>query len=112
MQKPLIPPNDWIKIKTNRTHKGEATLRIILEGLLFLPGDLILERRCYQKNDNELLSKALNCDSYEYTNMCTANCANPIYLETDFDMIFLQCGKGTNTRAGVHYFTNDQIMNG
>lgn len=111
MQKPLIPPNDWIKIKTNKTHKGKATLRIIFEGLPFLLGGLMLERRRYQKNDNGLLSKALNCDSYEYVYICTANGAIPVNWENDFDMIFLQSGKGASPRAGVHYFTYDQIMN-
>lgn len=95
----------------NKTHKGEATLEIIREGLLLLPGSKILERRRYQKNDDDFLSKVRSCDLHEHVNMCTANSTYPVNWENGVNMIFLQRERGMSAQAEVNYFKNDHTVN-
>jgi hypothetical protein len=61
MTKPLdwLPPPDWLKITTIEAHAGGEPLRVIVEGLPPIPGDTILAKRRFLKQNLDFLRTAL-----------------------------------------------------
>ena len=93
------PPQDWISIKTVEAHAAGEPLRVIVEGLPPLPGNTILEKRRYLKNNWDTLRTALMWEPRGHADMYGAIITEPNSRENDIGVIFLH-NEGYSTMCG------------
>jgi trans-L-3-hydroxyproline dehydratase len=94
-----MPPEDWIKIKTIESHAAGEPLRVIVDGLPAIPGQTILERRRYLKNNLDFLRTALVWEPRGHADMYGAIITEPTSAEGDVGVIFLH-NEGYSTMCG------------
>lgn len=93
------PPTDWMRIKTIDAHAAGEPLRVIVDGLPPLPGDTILEKRRYLKNNLDFLRTALMWEPRGHADMYGAVITEPVREGSDCGVIFLH-NEGYSTMCG------------
>ena len=93
------PPDDWLRITTIDAHAEGEPLRIITGGLPPVPGDTILERRRYLRENLDHLRTALMWEPRGHADMYGAIVTEPVTPEADVGVLFLH-NEGYSTMCG------------
>lgn len=93
------PPTDWLRITTIDAHAGGEPLRIITGGLPPIPGDTILARRRYLRENLDHLRTALVWEPRGHADMYGAIMTDPVSPEADAGVLFLH-NEGYSTMCG------------
>ncbi|NIO48188.1 MAG: proline racemase [Candidatus Aminicenantes bacterium] len=95
------PPDDWRKITTIDAHTEGEPLRIITGGFPDLPGDTILARRKYLKENLDNIRQALMWEPRGHADMYGCVLTPPVTAEADLGVLFMHnegyssmCGHG------------------
>jgi trans-L-3-hydroxyproline dehydratase len=95
------PPDNWLKITTIDAHTEGEPLRIITGGFPELPGEKILDRRRYVKENLDHLRKALMWEPRGHADMYGCILSPPVTPEADIGVLFMHnegyssmCGHG------------------
>lgn len=97
--KDWTPPRHWLKIRTIDAHTGGEPLRIIVEGFPDLPGETILERRRYAKENLDHLRTALMWEPRGHPDMYGCLITSAVSSEADLGVLFLH-NEGYSTMCG------------
>ncbi len=93
------PPDHWLKITTIDAHTAGEPFRVITGGLPELPGDTILARRRYLKDNLDHLRTALMWEPRGHADMYGCVITPPVSAEADFGILFLH-NEGYSTMCG------------
>ncbi len=95
------PPDNWLKITTIDAHTEGEPLRIITGGFPDVPGETILDRRRYMKENLDHLRKALIWEPRGHADMYGCILTPPVTPEADLGVLFMHnegyssmCGHG------------------
>jgi len=95
------PPEGWMKITTIDAHTAGEPLRVITSGYPELPGDTILEKRRYAKQNLDHLRKALMWEPRGHADMYGCLVTDPVTADGTLGVIFMHnegyssmCGHG------------------
>ncbi len=95
------PPDGWVKITAIDAHTAGEPLRVITSGYPELPGDTILEKRRYAKENLDHLRKALMWEPRGHADMYGCLVTEPVTADGTLGVIFLHnegyssmCGHG------------------
>jgi len=95
------PPDNWLKITTVDVHTEGEPLRIITGGFPDVPGETILVRRRYIKENLDHLRKALMWEPRGHADMYGCLLIPPVTPEADLGVLFMHnegyssmCGHG------------------
>jgi proline racemase len=95
------PPSAWLKIMTLEAHAAGEPLRIITGGFPPVPGETILAKRRYLRENLDHLRKALMWEPRGHADMYGCLLTEPVRPESDLGVIFLHnegyssmCGHG------------------
>ena len=95
------PPADWQSITTIDAHTAGEPLRIITGGFPEIPGDTILAKRRYAKENLDHLRKALMWEPRGHADMYGCIVTEPVTADGDLGVLFLHnegfssmCGHG------------------
>lgn len=92
-------PDNWLKITTIDAHTEGEPLRIITGGFPDVPGDTILARRAYLKENMDHLRKALMWEPRGHADMYGCILTPPITPEADLGVLFMH-NEGFSTMCG------------
>jgi len=88
-------------ISTVEAHTGGEAFRIVTSGLPRLPGDTIVKRRAWLKDNADEIRKALMFEPRGHVDMYGGYLTEPVSANADFGIIFLHnegysdhCGHG------------------
>ncbi len=98
-KKDWTPPDNWRKITTVDAHTEGEPLRIILDGYPELPGDTILAKRRFAKENYEHLRTALMWEPRGHADMYGCILTPPVSREADFGVLFIH-NEGFSTMCG------------
>ena len=93
------PPTDWLKITTIDAHTEGEPFRVITGGLPELPGETILARRRYAKENLDHLRKALMWEPRGHADMYGCIVTPPVSPEADIGVLFMH-NEGYSTMCG------------
>jgi proline racemase len=93
------PPDSWTRITTIDAHAGGEPLRIITGGLPPIPGDTILARRRYMRENLDHLRTALMWEPRGHADMYGAILSEPVTPDADLGVLFLH-NEGYSTMCG------------
>jgi proline racemase len=93
------PPGNWMRITTIDAHAGGEPLRVITTGLPPIPGDTILERRRYLRENLDHLRTALMWEPRGHADMYGAIMTGPVTPEADAGVLFMH-NEGYSTMCG------------
>lgn len=93
------PPDSWMRITTIDAHAGGEPLRIITGGLPPIPGDTILARRRYMRENLDHLRTALMWEPRGHADMYGAILSEPVTPDADLGVLFLH-NEGYSTMCG------------
>jgi len=93
------PPAHWKKITTIDVHTEGEPFRVITGGLPDLPGDTILSRRRYMKENLDHLRTALMWEPRGHADMYGCIVTPPVSEDADFGVLFLH-NEGYSTMCG------------
>src|SRR4030095_5370133 len=94
-----IPPADWTRITTIDAHAAGEPLRVITGGLPPIPGDTILAKRRYARQNLDHLRKALMFEPRGHADMYGCILTEPVTLDGDLGVLFLH-NEGYSTMCG------------
>ncbi len=97
--KQWTPPDTWLKISTIDAHTEGEPLRVILSGFPDLPGDTILARRRYAKQQFDDLRTALMWEPRGHADMYGCIITPAVTPGADFGVLFLH-NEGFSTMCG------------
>ena len=93
------PPSDWTRITCLDVHTAGEPLRIISGGLPFIPGETILEKRRYARDNLDHLRTALMWEPRGHADMYGAILTEPVTDDGDGGVLFLH-NEGYSTMCG------------
>jgi proline racemase len=93
------PPDSWVRITIIDAHAGGEPLRIITGGLPPIPGNTILERRRYMRENLDHLRTALMWEPRGHADMYGAILTEPVTPGADLGVLFLH-NEGYSTMCG------------
>ncbi|MFX0090855.1 MAG: proline racemase family protein [Candidatus Hodarchaeota archaeon] len=93
------PPEHWRRISTLDAHTAGEPLRIIIDGLPELPGDTILDRRRYFKENLDDLRSTLMWEPRGHREMYGCVITPPVSPEADIGVLFMH-NEGYSTMCG------------
>ncbi|HYM01106.1 MAG TPA: proline racemase family protein, partial [Blastocatellia bacterium] len=93
------PPSRWNCIKTIDAHAEGEPLRVIISGFPHLPGDTILARRQYARNNFDHLRKALMWEPRGHADMYGCILTPPVSEGSDLGVLFIH-NDGYSTMCG------------
>jgi len=93
------PPKDWLKITAIDAHTEGEPLRVITSGFPDLPGETILARRFYAKENLDHLRTALMWEPRGHADMYGCIITAPVSPEADFGILFMH-NEGYSTMCG------------
>jgi len=93
------PPDKWLKITTIDAHTEGEPLRVITGGFPDVPGDTILARRSYLKENLDHLRKALMWEPRGHADMYGCLLTPPVTPEADLGVLFMH-NEGYSTMCG------------
>ena len=94
-----IPPADWTRITTIDAHAAGEPLRVITGGLSPIPGDTILAKRRYARQNLDHLRKALMFEPRGHADMYGCILTEPVTPDGDLGVLFLH-NEGYSTMCG------------
>jgi len=113
------PPDNWLKITTIDAHTEGEPLRIITGGFPDVPGETILARRRYVKENLDHFRKALMWEPRGHADMYGCILTPPVTPEADIGVLFMHnegyssmCGHGIIGLATVALETGILPMSG
>ncbi len=93
------PPEHWIRIKTIDAHTAGEPFRVITSGYPNLPGDTILARRSYAKENLDSLRTALMWEPRGHADMYGCILTPPVSPGADIGVLFMH-NEGYSTMCG------------
>jgi trans-L-3-hydroxyproline dehydratase len=93
------PPADWPKITTIDAHTEGEPFRVVTGGFPELPGDTILARRRYAKENLDHLRKTLMWEPRGHADMYGCLVTPPVSPEADIGVLFMH-NEGYSTMCG------------
>ncbi|BDD09107.1 proline racemase [Fulvitalea axinellae] len=93
------PPKDWTTIETIDLHTGGEPLRVYTGGVPEIPGDSILEKRRYFRDNLDHLRTALMWEPRGHADMYGAVITEPTTDDADFGTFFLH-NEGYSSMCG------------
>ncbi|UCC89778.1 MAG: proline racemase family protein [Anaerolineales bacterium] len=93
------PPDDWMRITSVDAHADGEPLRVITGGLPPIPGDTILDRRRYLRENLDHLRTALMWEPRGHADMYGAIMTDPVTKEADAGVLFMH-NEGYSTMCG------------
>jgi len=93
------PPDNWLRITTIDAHTEGEPLRIITGGFPDVPGDTILARRAYLKENMDHLRKALMWEPRGHADMYGCILTSPVTPEANLGVLFMH-NEGFSTMCG------------
>ena len=93
------PPDNWLKITTIDAHTAGEPFRVVTGGLPNLPGDTILARRRYMRDNLDYLRTALMWEPRGHADMYGCIVTPPVTPEADIGILFLH-NEGYSTMCG------------
>ncbi len=84
-----LPPENWLVVSTLDTHTAGEPLRIVVSGFPEVPGDTIVEKIKYLKENLDHLRRAIIWEPRGHADMYGAILTEPVTPEADFGVIFL-----------------------
>jgi len=95
------PPSDWTRITTIDAHAAGEPLRVITAGLPPIPGDTILAKRRYARENLDRIRRALMFEPRGHADMYGAILTDPVTADGDLGVLFIHnegyssmCGHG------------------
>ena len=112
------PPDNWLKITTIDAHTEGEPFRIITGGFPDVPGDTILARRRYVKENLDHLRKALMWEPRGHADMYGCILSPPVTPDADIGVLFIHnegymCSKadrGPHVRASTSEGANSHLL--
>jgi proline racemase len=92
-------PKDWLKITAIDAHTEGEPLRVIVSGFPDLPGETLLARRLYVKENLDHLRKALMWEPRGHADMYGCVITAPVSSEADIGILFMH-NEGYSTMCG------------
>jgi trans-L-3-hydroxyproline dehydratase len=93
------PPDDWRKIVTIDAHTEGEPLRVVIGGLPDLPGETMLARRRYAKENLDHWRRALMWEPRGHADMYGCILTPPVSPEADLGVLFTH-NEGYSTMCG------------
>jgi proline racemase len=93
------PPSDWTRITTIDAHAAGEPLRIITGGLSPIPGDTILAKRRYARDNLDHLRRALMFEPRGHADMYGCILTEPVTTGGDLGVLFMH-NEGYSTMCG------------
>jgi proline racemase len=93
------PPQEWLKITTIDAHTAGEPFRVITGGYPELPGETILARRRYAKENLDHLRTALMWEPRGHADMYGCIVTPPVSPEADIGILFMH-NEGYSTMCG------------
>ncbi|GAB5537406.1 MAG: proline racemase family protein [Rubricoccaceae bacterium] len=93
------PPANWTTVSTLDLHTEGEPLRILTGGLPKIPGDTILAKRRWARENLDPLRKALMWEPRGHADMYGCIVTEPVTPEADFGVLFLH-NEGFSTMCG------------
>jgi trans-L-3-hydroxyproline dehydratase len=93
------PPAHWTRITTLDAHTAGEPLRIILDGFPELPGETILQKRQYARENYDHLRKALMWEPRGHPDMYGCIFTPPVTPDGDVGVLFMH-NEGYSTMCG------------
>jgi proline racemase len=93
------PPEDWLRITTIDAHTAGEPFRVIVSGYPLLPGETILARRRYARDNLDHLRRALMWEPRGHADMYGCIVTSPVSLEADIGILFMH-NAGYSTMCG------------
>ncbi len=108
------PPHDWQIITTLDAHTAGEPLRLITSGLPEIPGDTILAKQHYFRDNLDFIRTGLMWEPRGHADMYGAVITDPVTPDGDFGVFFLH-NEGYSTMCGhaiiaLAYMTLDTGM--
>ncbi|MEK6410778.1 MAG: proline racemase family protein [Acidobacteriota bacterium] len=95
----LTPPSDWTRITTIDAHAAGEPLRVITGGIPPIPGDTILAKRRYARENLEHLRRALMFEPRGHADMYGCILTEPVTADGDLGVLFMH-NEGYSTMCG------------
>ena len=83
------PPSDWTRITTIDAHAAGEPLRVITAGLPPIPGDTILAKRRYARENLDHIRRALMFEPRGHADMYGAILTDPVTADGDLGVLFI-----------------------
>ena len=93
------PPSDWTRITTIDAHAAGEPLRVITGGLPSIPGDTILAKRRYARENLDHLRRALMFEPRGHADMYGCILTEPVTPDGDLGVLFIH-NEGYSTMCG------------
>ena len=93
------PPQDWLSITTVDAHTAGEPFRVITSGFPDLPGETILARRRYARENLDYLRTALMWEPRGHADMYGCIVTPPVSPEADIGILFMH-NEGYSTMCG------------
>ena len=93
------PPADWLNITTIDAHTAGEPLRVVASGFPDLPGETILEKRRYARENYDHLRTALMWEPRGHADMYGCIPTKPVTPDGDLGVLFLH-NAGFSTMCG------------
>ncbi len=93
------PPADWQRIVTIDAHTAGEPFRVIVDGFPELPGETILARRRYARDNHDALRTALMWEPRGHADMYGGIVTPPVSLRSDLGVLFIH-NEGYSTMCG------------
>jgi proline racemase len=93
------PPKDWLSITTVDAHTAGEPFRVITSGFPDLPGETILARRRYARENLDHLRTALMWEPRGHADMYGCIVTPPVSPEADIGILFMH-NEGYSTMCG------------
>ena len=92
-------PSDWTRITTIDAHAAGEPLRVITGGLPPIPGDTILAKRRYARENLDHIRRALMFEPRGHADMYGAILTDPVTADGDLGVLFMH-NEGYSTMCG------------
>ena len=93
------PPSDWTRITTIDAHAAGEPLRVITGGMPPIPGDTILAKRRYARENLDHLRRALMFEPRGHADMYGCILTEPVTPDGDLGVLFIH-NEGYSTMCG------------
>ena len=99
LNKEWLPPEDWLRMTTVDAHAAGEPLRVITGGFPALPGETILEKRRYARENLDHLRTALMWEPRGHADMYGCTVTEPVTPDGALGVIFMH-NEGYSTMCG------------
>ena len=93
------PPSEWTRVTTIDAHAAGEPLRVVTGGIPPIPGDTILAKRRYARENLDHLRRALMFEPRGHADMYGCILTEPVTSDGDYGVLFLH-NEGYSTMCG------------